>query len=218
MKTKRFLLAAAFIGLPLASHAQWTYQYEGDVLPAAATPAWNNGGSAPSGFSTDGFILTQNTTLGQDSWFRMDPPYWNASSQFGRFEFRARTLSLASGATEVTRVTFGSTTRYWELSMRTNSVILGASVAPVDTSVFHTYLVELSGTQASLWIDGDQAASSIWGASALNNLYFGDLDGSFTGGVAEWDYLYWTNVPEPASALLLGVAGLLLWRRRIRNG
>jgi hypothetical protein len=48
--------------------------------------------------------------------------------------------------------------------------------------------------------------------------YFGDGTGNFGGSVAvdyvRYDLTGGYSIPEPASAMLLGVGGLLLWRRR----
>lgn len=221
------LMALALGGMPLTAHAQWAYQYEGDVLPHNATPPWAN--NDPNNFfTTDGTNLIQNSTTGAFGFFNIGTPYWNSPNGFGKIETRLRAVSHSTegaGATVATRLSFvGSSTAFYQAFFTTNSVQFNAFggtdiTIPLDTTQFHTYLFEMNGNSASLFVDGgaNGVIHATGPTSSGNTLYIGDLDFGPTGGQALWDYVYWTNVPEPSSAMLFGVAGLVLWRRRAQH-
>lgn len=212
----------------------WNATYEGDAAPSAESPAWDYWASPIRGASTNS-IWTQTATSTNVLYWNQHDSSWTGAGSQRTVEFRMQVDGQApvdSAAAEV-QLYLGS--YEWTLIISTNSIDLWgaaqAGSATVDTtSALQTFRLTIDTTlgtnqQAKLYLDNNpvpiltsgSTPSGNWGADFIR---FGNQS---TGGTTSWDYLSWTSgiyapVPEPASAALLGLAGLVLLaklRRRV---
>lgn len=87
--------------------------------------------------------------------------------------------------------------------------VLGGQVVASDSLV----ISDLGGRDNPTW-----ATLSVAGAEFDSLHLYGWLNGSYTAPRGIIDDLNVTAVPEPASAMMLGLAALALWRRRTYRG
>jgi len=92
----------------------------------------------------------------------------------------------------------------------------GVNVSPffnIDTGSFHTYKLELTATNANVYIDSDLVLSSALGTgNAPNSAFFGDgtILGSSTASVKNATLA----IPAPGASVAMCIAGLGASRRR----
>jgi len=204
---------AMFVSVSTAGAVVWSESYTGEQL--ADTP-W----TAPSSYEIlPGGILE---TTGSESYAGLTTSEWNpgplATLEFTVSITTAGTPgSWAQGAAAFT--SFGA----WQILIDTNRVTLyGATSveysANFNGSLFNTYRLVISGGSADLYLNAN-ATPIITGVGATPHstagfLYLGDYGGSQTGTGA-WQAVQWSNdsalpVPEPASMVMLGMAGVCL--------
>lgn len=217
---------------------EFTTVYDGSALPASP---WASLPGPQTGSATivDG-ALKLNTAASQTRYYQIAynsaNPIWDGSiaadTPGTTIEFRLKVESVTSDATNAAVIYFSTGTKGYSFyfksdEIRASSATTGA-VQALDTSVFHTYRITLSGNEggvANFYIDGVYISSlsgiSGVGSITTNHIYFGDPSGN-TGGVTYWDYMAFTNagafapIPEPATAMLLlgGMAGVFFIARR----
>ncbi len=236
-----FVLAAAVMATGAASAwavdgtnvngVVWAHSYEGDVIPALATPAFNEPSYTTN--STDGALLTISSGYGQ-MLGGVGSPNWDGTTASGStIEFSARVVS--QGGAYGSLLECGDTNGYFEVRLNNNGVsIFGAgglsAVYPLDGTIFHLYRLTFSNGVGSVWVDnGDIGGGAPIFTSAeypyapgYNNFDFG-YGGGWTDSTAQYDFVRWTNqgvfapVPEPGASVLVCSAGWFLLRRRNRK-
>lgn len=215
----------------------WDSAYTGDsdVLPTASTPAWTTGGSGSA--TASGGALTIDTTTVDNRWFEIaSGGAWNpATGNTAYVQFRTKLNSqngmfgdgivIGSNASNYLGLQFGTYSGV-ETGWTTKTGVFLKSrtlVQALDVSQYHTYRVATDGGTYSLWID-DMNTPVVSNATLDPNtgnpsMYFGDGSGD-TQGSSTWDYVAWNvngapvAVPEPVSASVLGIGGMMLLARR----
>jgi len=226
------VVAASLAFVPAASASvvvdgyTWDAAYTGDgnALPTASTPAWTTGGGG--GASVSGGELTIDTTTNDGKYFEIaSGGAWNpASGNTAYVQFRTKVNS--QNGTLADHIIIGSNIGYYlALEFGTTAgntgVFLksGALVHALDVSQYHTYRVATDGGTYSLWVDDMNTPVVNNATLAVNtgnpSMYFGDGGGGVQGS-STWDYIAWNvnsapvAVPEPVSASLLGIGGMML--------
>lgn len=204
------LLAGLFCSF--ASAQQWTAQYDCDVAPDNAEPAWFARADEGGTFTTEDGILRMTTTdpkkggcllaignntpghyLKEDSWGAAEA--WDASRPT-TLEFRMRVVEMPRGMKHVCQVQLSDGQGYFYLFFRPEGLCDagGRLQHALDTTTFHTYRVTLKERIPNLYIDGEPAPISCFqpGYEIRNALLIGDLSSS-SAGTSQWDYVRWTN-------------------------
>lgn len=238
MRGLMFTLGAAVIAMG-ASYAQsallpnMDYEYSGDALPTASTPAWSVAGQTGSASqSASGGILTVTGTTGTDTLVNRiwggTGLEWDPDATGSTLELRLKVDSVASGSSYAGSIGIRTGANIWLFSFGTSQLVevtAGQSASVVTDDAFHTYRMTIAGTAGPLnvYVDGNTTplASFTGVANSVNLLDFGDnLDSE--AGVVQWDYIQWTNdgvfapvaVPEPAALSLLVLGALAIRRSR----
>jgi len=223
------LILTAFVA-PLSAQI-FEHTYTGDYLPndPQTQPTWDQIFSGPnSTASVSGGVLTIDaaTDSGGLRAYRTVPAGWNGSASLGNtIEFVLKVDSQAPGRTWSQSIAlntgaYGATITL-SLTAITNGEISGNSATyALNTTSFHTYRFTTSDVGLlSLYVDNNPTAAFAVQMEvvdpAANYVDFGTTT-SYGGGTVQWDSISWTNagafapVPEPASVVLLGLAGLLV--------
>lgn len=223
--------------LPDATDSVWLTRQDNSVpVDQFSRPNWATGGTADA----TGGLLTVDT-MGTDGsryyeFTNIASPDFapNASTGY-TFETRVKLLNLDTAGTGAAVVfDFDEATsgvdQYWKLHLYDagsgqykaafgDLYLTNPVVVDIDNTSFHTYRVTVQGTTGTLYVDGvEKGTSSIFTAVGTNALRFGDLTGADDGTFVV-DYIRMNDtgaiaVPEPASLSAIGLAGLLLVRRR----
>lgn len=89
---------------------------------------------------------------------------------------------------------------------------------PITPGTPHVFQLQSSNMLSySLFIDGVFARTGVWDLDSLNESYVAFGDAVMGGGVtsyAEWDYVRFGVIPEPESAVLVGIAFAFLTSQR----
>lgn len=233
----RLLLAGlVLLGLATAARASqnlyengvtWQVGYEGNFLPnnPSADPAWSTYVTTGTTSGTvAGGVFTMSSAGTGIIYAEMDGPLWDGNSggtDANTIEFRMKGLNGQANADWTARLFFGTPSFRWFFSFDDNRFFLGSSHFAIDTTVYHTYRIVSSGGLADVYIDLNTTPSltGVAGTAAAGNfLFFGD-DAASLIGTTNWDYFRFTNagafsdIPEPASLLLLAAGGLVMLRR-----
>lgn len=250
---------AAATSFGQAAPVLYTSSYSASTLPNAtagtsADPLWYF--TSPTGTysasivngalnaSTVGVGSTQWWALGTASgstWSGSTPGVWNTST--ATVDFRLQVLSGEGGNTATGNgfmlqlsdsanrfyTFYAGPTAFTFQNGASTSLSVTSSSLGIDTSLYHTYRVAMSGGVASLYIDGlenpifSTVSGITLGSTVRTSILFGDGSSAMSGSY-NLDYINWSNttsefsapIPEPAMITLLGVAGLVLVLRRRR--
>ena len=211
----------------------WTFNWDGNVLPTQATPPFDNFGTA---FTTDGFTSIAPAGGGAG----MSDAAW-AGGNLGAgpastLEFRVRVLAQGSQPDTYGAALFagwnGVRFNVFLNALDTPFVDFGGSgpsltnTYEIDTADWHTYRMVFTpggSEMVSLYIDDVFRLSTSGGPGFANAVQFANYTGWVSASASsEWDYIRWTNagafapVPEPSTFALLGAVGVaaLAFRRR----
>jgi hypothetical protein len=174
-------------------------------------------------YSASGGALHQNTVGYAAAIYNVINIY--DPSNAATLEWRMQVDSATHGSVSMLFLSGTDDYAFW---MRDDGVYYGpidgsTRIAALDTrDAYHTYRMAL-GPNSSLfdfYVDGTLAfsGSGMNSIRATSALQWGDWSGFTDGGQAHWDYINWTNVPEPTSSVLLGIGMVTCaaqqWRRR----
>lgn len=211
------------------------------VLPSAADPAWTSAQgstyfSLNSGNQTLQFDYPRNTTPINS--YEIGSPGWSsqtASPTGNTVIFSLRALTLGTDATQTASLFLYDGARRYRLEFAPgkfgiNQTGLGIEWYNLaDSTSFNTYTVTFTPASQGInvYLNGatSPTATGIRSANdAVNNkIQFGVFTSGTTGGSLQLEYMTWTNdgmftpIPEPSSALLLGVGALVFLAGRKRR-
>lgn len=247
----RFALLFAVAGAWVSRASATTYLYSGDTLPTvgAYAPLYTTlGPGHPTGsyftgttWSSDGDLLTMNTTAGQGIWFGRtggygDPSNFSLANTAEGNLVRAR-LALAPSATEWSLYWYDASgygsSFYFLNGGFEYSTAAGSTFVAADMTQFHTFTSYVLAGQVSYFFDNTYLGGGAAITGASDFLLIGDSSASTPTGTGSMrlDYLQIdvdldgaapviappNPVPDTAATaglLAAALAGLAGWRRR----
>lgn len=227
------LLAGSVASATVINGFNWDYVYTGDQLPTSTDAKWSvNGGDGSSAQHLQAGTITLTTPF--DNFLYMDQIGEWAPSGTAYAEFKVKVDSFNDGEASGTSLNvFTAAGGGTILLLRADGIHLldGSGDAEplaygMDPTAFHVYRVAASTTTDTYSVDVDGVTvlsnKPLWSALNADILRIGD-PGSNTGGVATYEYVAFNNssapvaIPEPASAALFGLIGVMAMRRRRAN-
>jgi len=243
-KFNSMMLTAAAVAMlgsaAYAAPAPFSYEYDGNALPPASTPAWAEvNTTAGASASVSGGILTTATTDLADNieYYQSGPGAWNPTGAGTTVEARFKTNHGSNGyAGTLEIITPGSggvdgrwffllLGNRWFTELRGGGELDLNSVGVHAEDDFHTYRFTLADENVGplqLYVDDGTTPAYSWNGSSSggrNRLAFGDGHSAANGDI-QWDYIQWTNegafapvVPEPTMISLAGLSAVAMLRR-----
>ncbi len=205
----RFALLFAVAGAWVSRATATTYLYSGDTLPTvgAYAPLYTTVGPGhPSNYyfpgttwSSDGDILTMNTTFGQGIWFGrtdgyLDPSSFSLTNTAEGNLVRAR-LALAPNSTEWSMYWYDSSgygsSFYFLNGGFQYYTAAGSTFVAADMTQFHTFTSYVLAGQVSYFFDNTYLGGGAAFTGASNFLLIGDSSASTISGTGSMrlDYL-----------------------------
>lgn len=223
---KVMILMVMAIMVPGAANAvltSWDYSYEGDYAPNSASqpsPKWTYylTGNVTHG-STDGIYTLDTQTAPATGasqmyfWINGATTYLDPSSPNGTvIEWRMK-MDPTSG---FHYMDIGDGTNIYNFTFRTFDFYAGGGWVAADMDgEFQIIRAEITpGVKADIYLnDVYQTTHPGYANTTLNGIEFGDTSSS-RASIAQWDYIRWAEIPEPATITLLGLGGLLIRRKK----
>ena len=192
--TVRFALVCVVLTLAVCSATaqSWQVQYDGSVLPTAASPPWDYVGNASFGSITSGILRVNDTSTGQ---YLVYWKGWSASNSTGCTVETRMMCSSITAKTDQYDVELHDGTKTAGFLLYTDRIVCRTTGAyySLTGNQYHVYRFTLQGTTWNVYLDGN-ATPIMTGApanSSLNEVDFGST--SFTGKQSVYfDYLYYT--------------------------
>ncbi len=203
--------------------------YDGTLLPE--NDGWTRLGTLDAVRSVeDGWFSHTVSIPGQLDAYQRSLAEFAGTPEFfveWRVETDADPSLLDSNLTPVVLALGGTSFAYYHVTMTDGRVLLNRSnfLPPVYVSVEggepHSYRIELFGDEFYRWlIDGTVVDSGVPVAAyptSGSELAWG-IHYSVPGHSAQWDYIRYGAIPEPATGALLLLGSFLITRRRLNRG
>lgn len=257
---KLTLLSLCAIALAFSGHVCaaviYTSTYDASALPTDSSPLWFGAGSGTNSVAISNgtmVVSTMSATSANRYWAigTSGSTVWGASTAWNTgtatVDFRISVSNTLAADSQVAQGFWMQLTdtsnRFWNFYIGNNVIysnnqVNGVTTAidigslGVDTSIFNTYRIAMSGGVASLYINDIALPvfSNVSGVSSISRtaIMFGDA-ASFQSSSYVLDYINWSNtvaefsapIPEPGTAALFGISALfgfaLVWRRSCRG-
>ncbi|AHF94715.1 hypothetical protein OPIT5_23805 [Opitutaceae bacterium TAV5] len=232
-------LAATLLVSPAAAvlinNTEFSFVYDGSLIPTESTPAWTKNGTGTLTASTTDGILSMAAS--NTAYYSLnDPSIWQAGEGAGTtIEFSMKVVQHNAGAIRSAMAfVFSTGSRAYIVNFTETTVFFGNTVTPslsyaIDTKAdFNTYRLTLTPAGVvSLYINNSATpVITDYGgqANTSDQIYFGS-GAAQVGGTVLWDYIAFTHtgafapIPEPGSVALVGglVGFTVMLLRRKRN-
>ncbi len=183
----------------------WTVQYDGSVLPDAATPAWTPNGTTTSNSVLAGEFTLYSLASNLTDYYSIFPTFNNAVGGKVRTRLKINGMDEASSPN-----TLGYAVRIADGSRAVDFTFFSTAICepintgncftvPGGTSTYHNYDIEFKGNDYRVYVNGamalDGTGVSLSGAGGQNYLRFGD-HATNPDVSATMDYLYYYNAGD----------------------
>lgn len=210
-----------------------TGSYEGTALPPGEDPAWaaHSGNTAGTASVSGGILNINADTVSDRAQFELGTAWADDIDPDTGYTLETRLQIVSAPEGEVAFVfsprdgSQAAILRFLDGELLWAST--GQTFAVNTTDDFHDYRLawvpgETAGSGAyALWYDQQLLSDTLVGTNTTANaMVFGDLSDNQFSGNTDVDYIRWDTtgayapVPEPGSAALLGLAALMLVRKR----